>query len=307
MAIALVRDFGRPDDVAARYRPALTIIDPADGRRFVRATLIGLGILWALGLLGGLSQPLASTTDVLRMLGQWWSGTVLASLWWPGALVVAFGLAHWSRQRWPQSAPWKPRDNDRIPGGRTTMAMAVVSIVCGMYVLIDPRWILDTVWQGHAAAAAYDALTYTDTFRHRQAPWLLGALLLNLPLFTAVIIQGRWTPRLRQLELALSPAHLRADAVDSDGWPGVCRRGEQPHGEMHSGGAGGGFAGYGLGAAQIPQRAAHAERRGLACCTEPAEHRAAQKNGAPGAPFFMACRAETCPRDRLTPPRRSPR
>lgn len=203
MAIALMRDFGRPDDVAARYRPALTIIDPADGRRFVRFALVGLGILWALGLIGGLSQPLASTADVLRMLGQWWGGTVLPSLWWPGVLVVTFGLAHWSRQRWPQSSPWKPRDNDRIPGGRTTMVMAMVGILCGLYVLIEPRWILDVTLHGRAATAAYDALTYTDTFRHRQAPWLLVALLLNLPLFSAVIIQGRWTPRLRQLEIAL--------------------------------------------------------------------------------------------------------
>ena len=34
MATELVRAFGRPADVAARYRPTLTIIDPADGHAF---------------------------------------------------------------------------------------------------------------------------------------------------------------------------------------------------------------------------------------------------------------------------------
>ena len=27
---------------------------------------------------------------MLAMLQQWWLGTVIPSLWWPGALVVAF-------------------------------------------------------------------------------------------------------------------------------------------------------------------------------------------------------------------------
>lgn len=203
MAIALVRDFGQPDDVAARYRPALTIIDPVDGQRFLRATVIGLAVIWVLGLLTCLRQPLDSGTAVLRMLGQWWSGTVMSSLWWPGLLAIGFGGAAWARRRWPQGHAWTPRNNDRIPGGRTAMVMVVISIFCGIGVLIDPRWILDMALHGRAAPAAYDALTYTDTFRHRQGPCLLAALLLNLPMMCAVIVHGRWTPRLRQFELAL--------------------------------------------------------------------------------------------------------
>src|SRR5207344_1899034 len=51
MAIEFLRVFGRPTDVAARYRPTLTIIDPADGHRFLRAAVIGLMVIWCLGLL----------------------------------------------------------------------------------------------------------------------------------------------------------------------------------------------------------------------------------------------------------------
>ena len=51
MALEFLRAFGRPADVAARYRPTLTIIDPSDGRRFLFATIVGLALIWSLGLL----------------------------------------------------------------------------------------------------------------------------------------------------------------------------------------------------------------------------------------------------------------
>lgn len=180
--------------MAARYRPALTIIDPADGHSFLRTTVIGLALIWCLGLLMWLGQPIGSTGDVLNLFGQWW----------PGVLVVWFGMAAWVRRRWPQTTRWKPRAGDRIHGGRVAMAMALVGILCGLYVLIEPRWVLDFFWGGQAAPAAYQALTYTDAFRQHQAPWLLALLLLNIPMFIAVIVMGRWSATLRRIETVLS-------------------------------------------------------------------------------------------------------
>jgi len=203
MATELLHAFGRPEDVAARYRPTLTIIDPADGHSFLRAAIIGLAIIWCLGLLLRLRQPIASAWDVLSALGQWWGGTVIPSLWWPGLLVVGYGAASWVRRRWPQTAAWKPRAGDRIHGGRTAMVMGVVGILCGLFVLLDPRWLLDVLFGGRAAPAAYEAFTYTDTFRQRQAPFLLVLILLNVPLFVAVIVNGRWPAILRRIEIGL--------------------------------------------------------------------------------------------------------
>ncbi|MGZ8777314.1 MAG: hypothetical protein ACXWZ5_15705 [Mycobacterium sp.] len=79
MATELLHAFGRPADVAARYRPTLTIIDPSDGYAFRRAAVIGLAIIWCAGLLLCLGQPIGSFSDVLRALGQWWGGTVIPS------------------------------------------------------------------------------------------------------------------------------------------------------------------------------------------------------------------------------------
>lgn len=204
MTTAFLQAFGRPEDVAARYRPTLTIIDPADGQRFLRATVIGLAIIWILGLLESLQAPIDSGGVLLGAIAQWWLGTVIPSLWWPGVLVVYFGLAAWVHRRWPNTAVWKPRAGDRIHGGRAAMAMALVGILCGTYVLIDPRVVLDIVWNGRAAAAAYEALTYTGTFLQRQAPWVLVALLLNIPVFITVIAMGRWSNVMRRVETGLS-------------------------------------------------------------------------------------------------------
>jgi hypothetical protein len=210
MATEFLGDFGRPAEVAARYRSTLTIIDPADGRSFLRASVIGMAVIWILGLLSSLRQPVDSGWDLLQVAGHWWTSAVIPSLWWPGMLVVGFGLGAWVRRRWPQHGAWKPRADDRIEGGRTALVLGLVGIVCGIYVLIEPRWLLDVVWNGRAAPAAYEALTYTGTFRQRQAPWLLALLLLNIPILATVVVQGRWSAGMRRLATGLGLATCAA-------------------------------------------------------------------------------------------------
>lgn len=52
MATALLRDFGRPEDVADRYRPrGFTIIEPEQGPVFVKLAAAGMALQWTLTLL----------------------------------------------------------------------------------------------------------------------------------------------------------------------------------------------------------------------------------------------------------------
>lgn len=206
LATDLLRAFGEPVDVAARYRPTLTIIDPADGHTFLRASVIGLAVIWVIGLLSVLQQPIGTGLDLLTPLSQWWVGTVIPSLWWPGLLVVGFGISTHFRNRSPRASTWTPRSADRIHGGRAAKVMALVGILCGLFVLQDPHWVLDVFWGGRAAPAAYEALTYTETFRERQAPWLFGLLLLNIPIFITVIVMGRWSAGMRRVETGFALA-----------------------------------------------------------------------------------------------------
>jgi hypothetical protein len=205
MAIEFLRAFGRPGEVAASYRPALTIIDPADGRSFLRASVIGLVVIWSAGLLVSLQQPIDSGWDLLQAIGQgWWLGVVIPSMWWPGVLVTWFAASAWARRRRPQSAQWKPRTGEPTTGGRAAMVLGLVGMVCGVLVLLEPRWVLDFFWGGRAAPQAYEALTYTESFLHRQAPWLLLLLVLEILMFAAAIASDRWAARMRRFETALS-------------------------------------------------------------------------------------------------------
>jgi len=210
MAMEFLQAFGRPEDVAARYRPTLTLIDPADGHAFVRATVIGLLVIWGAGLLLLLQQPVEAGIGSLSAWGQWWTRTVVASLWWPGMLLAGFAGSSWLRMRFPQSAAWKPRPGDRIYGSRAATVLGIIGILCGVYVLIEPRWVIDVLFGGRAAPAAYHVLTYAETFQQRRAPVLYSLLLLNVPLLVAVIVKGRWTPTLRRLEFVLGLATCAA-------------------------------------------------------------------------------------------------
>ncbi len=200
MATDMLRAFGSPRDIAARYLPTLAIIDPADGRKFLRISAIGLAIIWVLGLVKLLQQPIHSGWDLLSGLGQWWGGVVIPSLWWPGMLVVVFGVSAWTRRKWPQDSDWKPLAADRLQGGRAATVMGIVGMVCGLCLLVEPRWILDVIWGGKAAPAAYRALTYTEQFLNRQAPWLFVLVAVYIPMYITAIVKGRWSTGMRSAE-----------------------------------------------------------------------------------------------------------
>lgn len=203
MTVEMLRGFGSPRDVAARYLPAMQIIDPVDARKFLRAAIVGLTVIWALGLLKLLQQPIHSAWDLLSAVGQWWGGVVIPSLWWPGLLVVAFATAAWTRRKWPSASDWKPSAGNRLRGGRSAMAMGVFGMLCGIYFLIEPRRVLDIASGGQAAPVAYQALTYTETFLHRQAPYLLALILLNIPMVTLAMVQGRWSAAMQTTRVGL--------------------------------------------------------------------------------------------------------
>lgn len=200
LAGEMLRAFGRPADVAARYRPAVAVVDPEDGRSFLWASAIGLAIIWANGLVVAFQRPIASGWDLLQAIAVWWGTAFVPSFWWPGVLVAVYAAAAWSRRRRPRAPEWTPRDPALPRGGRAAKGVALAAVLGGIFLLADPTWLLDFFWRGRAAPAAYEALTYTETFRRRQGPVLLALLLANLPIFAAVLAKGRWSPLLRRIE-----------------------------------------------------------------------------------------------------------
>lgn len=104
MALALLRGFGAPADVADRYRPGgFSIVQPQAAPGFALLCLGGLGLQWALTL-PGVFIGAASADEAAVRLGGWWLTGGLGAFWWPGFLVTIAIIAGWIAQRWPSHA-----------------------------------------------------------------------------------------------------------------------------------------------------------------------------------------------------------
>ena len=200
-ARALLADFGRPAEVAARYGSPVTLIDPADTRRFLTLAVAGAVLI----PFGAILNELTSQADQQRDLGQ-----AIEKAWpyvfaWLGLLVVGFAVAAWARRRRPE-AGWKPHPvpTDRI--SRPGRAAAIVFFVLGTLALVNPAWLIRTVSGGRAAPAAYEAFAYDEGFLRLRGPVVLSLMIAGLIILAALLWQGRWRPWIRQAEKAHSLA-----------------------------------------------------------------------------------------------------
>jgi hypothetical protein len=193
LALALVRGYGRPNEVAARYQPAWTIIDPADSRSFMRAALIGAGALISLSLFRRRPLPPVPGTaeDVVN----------IGILSWLGFLVVAFGAKNWIRRRSPATALWKPRDRDRVNRAGTAVLIPIASFFVVLYGA--PTWVLDQI-SGGRFDTSWSA--YTADFQQLRLPCFIGLMVGLLALLSFVAIEGRWRRLTRCINIGLNMA-----------------------------------------------------------------------------------------------------
>jgi hypothetical protein len=192
LALSLVRGYGRPNEVAARYQPVWTIIDPADSRSFARAAIIGAGALLVLSALTRLLSSLSGIADDLVKIG------ILA---WLGVLVVAFGAKNWIRWRWPATAVWKPRDRDRVNRVATAVLVPIATFFIVLYGA--PTWVLEQISLGRLDTSW---AAYTADFQRLRLPVFIGLMVGLLALLSFVAIQGRWRRLTRRINIGLNIA-----------------------------------------------------------------------------------------------------
>jgi hypothetical protein len=203
-AVTLLAGFGHPAEVAARYRPTFNIIDPSDSRAFLKAAVIGVALIWLVGLVEAFGGRLGSIDDALLALQRFYFGLALPSLVWPGALVVWFAVAAWARRRWPRTAIWKPRAEERDRINRFGLASAIVFWAAGTAALVNPAGALNLISGNRIPAAAMAALAYDDDFVRLRGPVVLVVITALLVLVTSVLIRGRWEPTTRRAQVVLN-------------------------------------------------------------------------------------------------------
>ncbi|GIE82510.1 hypothetical protein Aph02nite_84600 [Actinoplanes philippinensis] len=196
---AVLAGFGRPAEVAARYRAPIVVIDPSDSRRLLTLAGGGAVLIVAGAVLGELIDHPPAQRDLAAAVDR----AAPLIFGWLGLLVAWFAVAAWWRRRHPAPV-WKPRPlpSDRISRAARTAALAF--FVAGTLALVFPAATLRLVTGGRAAQAAYDAFTFDDDFLAVRGPIVLGLLILSLLLQAAVIWQGRLLPWNHRVDPVLS-------------------------------------------------------------------------------------------------------
>ncbi|GGM74802.1 hypothetical protein GCM10007977_090500 [Dactylosporangium sucinum] len=176
---AVLASFGHPAEVAARYGPPVTLIDPVDTRRFLSLGIGGALLIHFGAFLGEIIKPVR---DFQGAADAAWP-VVFA---WLGLLFVGFALRAWHRRRRP--VRWSPGRARNEHVNRAGRIAALVFYAAGTAVLLDPPAAVRTVG---LPQPAIDALTYHERFLDVRGP-VMFALLLTLLVGEAVAIWRPW-------------------------------------------------------------------------------------------------------------------
>ncbi len=187
-ALAIVRRFGRPADVAARYQTPTAVVDPADTRNFVVAAVVG-----AL-LIPSTNQRLPFSID-----------PAMAQLWflaWLGTLVILFAIKAWVVRRSPERFQWKPskvRDDDEVRIIEQIPLIATMVFYEIAYLFPGP--VIHLLSGGRVDP---NVLTYTADFANPvRMLWFAVFLPALIALEAFVIVRRRWTRLTRTAEIML--------------------------------------------------------------------------------------------------------
>lgn len=196
MVLAMLREFGAPAEVAARYRPPGMVVIPADQTRsFVLTSLIGIVLQWAL--------TLPRVFDGQQALGGWWLTWGLGAFWWPGFIAMFSLLGAWLQQKPLFKPKWRPRvvDPERIHRGATGFGLAWFAI--GVAFMVCMPWTVGLLPDPFPKIFAFDP----DFLRVRAWP-VVPLWIAAFALEAIVFAKGRSTPLTQRLEIASSLAFI---------------------------------------------------------------------------------------------------
>jgi hypothetical protein len=174
MAIALLKGFGRPAEVAGRYQERPSLIDPADTHHFLIWSLAG-----------------AVSIVVLEAMSPAWvrdTGNLLLKCL--GALMIVFALIGWWRRRYPESMGWKPKHGtDWMPRGLAALAL-IATLVFPVFMYAAPQTFVQVMFLGAIPANGVELSEGFSQSWQRAATMTI--LILLAVMYLATIVQGGW-------------------------------------------------------------------------------------------------------------------
>jgi hypothetical protein len=198
MAVEVLRHFGRPDEVAARYAPAgFQLIESEYVPLVLKLAAICIAIQWAVTL------PLVFSARLT--FGEWWLRWGFSAFAWCGVLVLWFAAASWVQRRFPVDPStgarpgihwlfcvpfpkdWHPSEADAT---QRRAALGAAPIGALLTVLFSaPAWIL-----GHLLPAGVNTswALYDVNFKRWLLPPLIALMAVRLVLFATVTLSERW-------------------------------------------------------------------------------------------------------------------
>jgi len=195
LVLAMLREFGAPEDVADRYRePGLLVLPPTRTRRFAWLALGGMALQWALTL----PRVFDGSVDP----GAWWFSSGLGAFWWPGVLIMGHLLGAWLRDR-GVSSRWSPRNLDPDRVNRGALTAGLVAFAAGAMLVATLPW-----WSPQLPGVLPRVLALDPGFLQQRAWVALPLWAIAFAGLVAVRQAGRWTPATRRLDVACSLAFL---------------------------------------------------------------------------------------------------
>jgi hypothetical protein len=191
LAIEVLKAFGRPREVAARYRPRPALIDPSETRNFLMTVIVGCAVLVALSVPAAILTP-AKHRDVGASL-----------LWWTGVAAAWFVWRGWLRRRNPSQDAWMPGQHDPDRVNRGAMLALLLMAVLGIAAFGMPHVTLGWLTGGGPLAPS---LQFDAGFRVGRLPWLFAVWMWQAVMLAVLVVRGRWNVVLRRMELFLAIA-----------------------------------------------------------------------------------------------------